>query len=244
MPLISIDPPRPAIVTGASRGIGRAIALAIAELSCPVTVAYARNAEAAGETAARIVQMGGQAAAIEADLTDPADIERLADGARRAFGKIGILVNNAGIGTPREMFSGTVADFDATFAANTRGAYALTQLVLPDMRDLQWGRLIFLSSTAAKTGGVISAPYAGSKAAVEGMMHHYATYGAPYGITANAIAPAMIATDMVAGIGLPPHMPIERFGTAEEVAMVAQTIIACGFMTGQTVQVNGGLSMT
>ena len=112
------------------------------------------------------------------------------------------------------------------------------------MRDLQWGRLIFLSSTAARTGGVISAPYAASKAAAEGMMHHYAAYAAPYGITSNAIAPALIATDMIAGIALPPNIPLKRFGTPEEVAMVAQTMIACGFMTGQTIQINGGAYMT
>jgi 3-oxoacyl-[acyl-carrier protein] reductase len=244
MPVISLQTPRPAIVTGASRGLGRAIALAVAELGCPVVVNYARNAEAAGETVARILEQGGRAVAVGADLTKDAEVERLVEQSRRAFGEIGVLVNNAGVATRREMFSGASEDFDAAFSANARAAYLLTQLVLPDMRALRWGRLIFLSSVAARTGGVISAPYAGSKAALEGMMHHYAAHGAAHGVTANAIAPAFIATDMISGSALPPHMPLQRYGSPEEVAMVAQTMIACGFMTGQTIHVDGGLYMT
>ncbi|WP_159731672.1 SDR family NAD(P)-dependent oxidoreductase [Methylosinus sp. Ce-a6] len=244
MPLISLETPYPAIVTGASRGVGRAIALALAELGCPVVVNYVANADAAAETVARVEAIGARAVAIRADVTNDADVHRLVDESRRAFGQIGILVNNAGVATRRDIFSNAIEDFDAAFAANTRAAYLVTRLVLPDMREIGWGRLIFLSSTAARTGGVISAPYAGSKAALEGLMRHYAAYAARHGITANAIAPAFIATDMIAGAALPPNMPIQRYGAPEEVAMIAQTIVACGFMTGQTIQVNGGVYMT
>jgi 3-oxoacyl-[acyl-carrier protein] reductase len=244
MPLISLDIPRPAIVSGSSGGIGRAIALAIAELGCPVVAHYGKNAEAAGETVQRIARAGGRAIAVRADLTNVADAERLVEESRRAFGKIGVLVNNAGVATRRDVCANTVDDFDGAVSANARSAFLLTQLVLPDMRELGWGRLIFLSSIAARTGGVISTPYAGSKAMVEGMMHHYAAHAAPFGVTANAIAPAFIATEMIAGSAPPPHMPIQRFGAPEEVAMVAQTMIACGFMTGQTIEVNGGLHMS
>jgi 3-oxoacyl-[acyl-carrier protein] reductase len=244
MPLISIDQPRAALVTGGSRGIGRAFAFALAEMGCPVLVNYATNGEAAAEVADTIVAAGGKAIAVQADVTRDADLDRLVSAAHDAFGPIGILVNNTGIANRREVFGNTVADFDETFAVNVRSSYALTQRVIPDMRDQGFGRLVFLSSTAAKTGGVISAPYAGSKAAVEGMAHHYATYLAPHGVTTNIISPAFIATAMMAGGTLPPHMPVKRFGTAEECAMVLQMIVANGFLNGQTIQVNGGIYQT
>lgn len=239
-----VEIPCAAIVTGSSRGIGRAIALAIARLGAPVVINYLGRAEAAEAAVAEIENAGGRAIAINADIAEPSGTERLVEEAQSAFGKIGLLVNNAGVAIRREMFSNTIEDFDTTFAVNVRAAYALTQLVLPDMRELKWGRLIYLSSSAARNGGVISAPYAASKAALEGLMHYYAAYGAPYGITANAIAPAFIATDMIAGSSLPPHIPIKRFGAPEDIVTVAETMIACSYMTGQTIQVNGGVYMT
>ena len=122
MPLVSIQTPHPAIVTGASRGIGRAIALAIAGLGCPVAVNYVRDAEAAAEVAGRIVQAGGQAIAVKADLTNLADLESLVDQSRREFGKIGILVNNAGAGTPPR----NLRQHHRRFRHYVRGEYTLS----------------------------------------------------------------------------------------------------------------------
>ena len=171
-------------------------------------------------------------------MSNPDDVAGLVKQAREAFGPIAILVNNAGIGRPSPVFDNTLADFDATFAANVRSAFLVTQAV----RDLNFGRLIFLWSAAAMTGGVISTAYASSKAAVVGMMHHYAASLAPWNITANAISPAFIETDIFAGIELPPaeSPPLGRMGRPDEVAEVAQMIVNCGFITGQTIQMNAG----
>ncbi|HUA78673.1 MAG TPA: SDR family oxidoreductase, partial [Acetobacteraceae bacterium] len=189
---------------------------------------------------------GGKARAIRADISEPGAVAALLKEARGGFGPIGILVNNAGIARHSSVFENTIEDFDATFATNVRSAFLVTQAVLPDMRDLAFGRLIFLSSTAAQTGGVISAAYAGSKAALLGMMHHYAASLMPWNITANAISPAFIDTDIFAGVTLPPaeKLPLGRMGRADEVAEVARMIVTCGFMTGQTIQVNAGRYMT
>jgi 3-oxoacyl-[acyl-carrier protein] reductase len=244
MPLISLDTPRPALVTGASRGIGRAIALALAEMGCPVIIGYARNASLANDVAHAITSSGGRAATLSADLNDMAHVDRFAMDAAAPFGPVGILVNNAGIAARRDVFTNDVANFDETFSTNVRTAFALTQRLIGPMRDAGFGRLIFLSSTAARTGGVMSAPYAGSKAAIEGMMHHYALNLAAHGITSNAISPAFIATDMMANATVPPAMPVKRFGTVSECAMVAQLLVANSFINGQTIQVNGGIYMT
>ncbi|CAH1666292.1 SDR family NAD(P)-dependent oxidoreductase [Chelatococcus asaccharovorans] len=242
----TLDPPRHALVTGAGRGLGRAMALALADLGCPVTVNYLRNREAAEAVVGEIVRRGGAAVALAADVADPQQAAALVTAARAALGPVGILVNNAGIGNARPVFENTVEDFDATFAANVRSAFIVTQEVLPDMREMEFGRLVFLSSIAAVNGGVISTPYAASKAALVGMMHHYAASLMRWKITANALAPAFIETDMLAGVPLPPpeSMPLGRMGRPEEVGTLCQAIVACGFMTGQTLHVSAGRYMT
>lgn len=246
MSIVKLDPPRHALVTGASRGLGRAIAIALADLGAAVTVNYVRNREAADAVVEDIAARGGTARAIQADVTDPQEASALVAAAREALGPIGILVNNAGIGRVRAVFENTAEDFDATFAANVRSAFLVTQAVLPDMREMEFGRLIFLSSIAAMTGGVISTPYAASKAALIGMMHHYAASLMPWKITANALAPAFIATDMFNGVNLPPPetMPLGRMGRPEEIGVLCQAVVACGFMTGQTLHVSAGRYMT
>ena len=135
---------RHALVTGASRGIGRAIAITLARMGYAVTVNYLSNAEAAQETLALIQSEGGKAHALQADVSNPDDIARLVDAARQAFGPVAILVNNAGIGHRVSVFDNPIKDFDATFAANVESAFLMTQAVLPDMMGLNFGRLIFL----------------------------------------------------------------------------------------------------
>jgi 3-oxoacyl-[acyl-carrier protein] reductase len=241
-----LDTPYHALVTGSSRGIGRAIAVALAGMGCPITVNYVRNRQAAEDVVGVIQAGGGTAHAVQGDVSNADVIAQLVKQARDALGPIAILVNNAGIGRHTSVFDNTLEDFEATFATNVRGAFLLTQAVLPEMRDRRFGRLIFLSSIAAMTGGVISTAYAGSKAALVGMMHQYAESLAQWNITANAISPAFIDTDFFAGVPLPPaeSLLLGRMGRPEEVAVVAQMIVTCEFMTGQTIHVNAGRYMT
>ena len=246
MALIALEKPYPALVTGGSRGIGRAIALALAELGCPVTVNYVSNGKAAAEVVDLIAKAGGRAIAVQADVSKEADVARLVAAARSAFGPAGILVNNAAIAHQRNVFENTVAEYDETFAVNVRSAFMMTQAVLPDMRDMKWGRLIFLSSNAARTGGSMSATYSASKAALEGLTRHYAARLVDMGITSNAIAPAIVETDIFDGKALPAtdKMPMKRMGHVNEVAMIAQMIAANAYLTGQTILINAGRHMS
>ena len=246
MALIALEKPYPALVTGGSRGIGRAIALGLAELGCPVTVNYVSNGKAAGEVVDLIAKAGGRAIAVQADVSKEADVARLADAAATAFGPTGILVNNAAIAYQRGVFENTVAEYDETFAVNVRSAFMMTQAVLPGMRDMKWGRLIFLSSNAARTGGSMSATYSASKAALEGLTRHYAARLVDMGITSNAIAPAIVETDIFDGKALPStdKMPMKRMGHVNEVAMIAQMIAANAYLTGQTILINAGRHMS
>lgn len=233
---------RPALVTGASRGLGRGIAIALAALGHPVVVNYRADAAAAAGTVATIVGAGGRAVAVAADVSQEGEVARLVKAARDAFGPVAILVNNAGIGPRKTIDEITFADFDDVIAANLRSSFMVTQAVVSDMRARKYGRLLFLSSTAARIGGIVSPAYAASKAGMEGLMHFYATHLLKDGITANAIAPALIETDMVAGIAPPAvaSMPLGRFGRVEEVNVVAQMLVQCEYITGQTIQVNAG----
>lgn len=245
MPLIALDKPYPAVVTGGSRGIGRAICFALAELGCPVTVNYVRNAKAATDVVRQIEATGGRAIAVRADVSREAEVAHLVGAAREAFGPAAILVNNAAIAYQRNIFENTAAEYDETFAVNVRSAFLMTQAVIGEMRDMGFGRLVFLSSNAARTGGSMSPTYAGSKAALEGMMRHYAQRLVDFGITSNAIAPAIVETEIFDGKVLPAldKVPMKRMGRPEEVAMVAQLMAANGYMTGQTILVNAGRHM-
>jgi 3-oxoacyl-[acyl-carrier protein] reductase len=245
MPLISLDKPYPALVTGGGRGIGRAISLGLAELGCPVTVNYVSNAHAARSTVEAIEKAGGRAIAVQANVAKEQDVARLVGTAREMFGPTAILVNNAAIAFQRDVFENTAAEYDETFAVNVRSAFLMTQAVLPGMRDMKFGRLMFLSSNAARTGGSMSATYAASKAALEGMMRHYALRLVDLGITSNAIAPAIVETEIFDGKVLPPtdKMPMKRMGRVEEVAMIAQMIAANAYLNGQTILINAGRHM-
>jgi 3-oxoacyl-[acyl-carrier protein] reductase len=162
--------------------------------------------------------------------------------ARREMGPITILVNNAGIGLARPIDQITEEDWDQMLAVNLKAPFLVTQAVLPYMRRARWGRIIALSSVAAQLGGVIGPHYAASKGGVVGLMHYYAAQLAGEGITANAIAPGPISTDMIEALPnlRPDLIPVGRFGSAEEVAQVAVMLACNGYITGQTINVNGG----
>jgi 3-oxoacyl-[acyl-carrier protein] reductase len=233
---------RVALVTGASRGIGRAIALALAGAGADVAVNYRGNESAAREAGAQIRDLGRRALQVQADVSRSAEVSGMLEKIRRELGPITILVNNAGIGTRRSIEEIGEADWDEMLAINLKAPFLVTQAVLPDMRAARWGRIIGISSAAAQTGGVVGAHYAASKGGVIGLMHYYAAQLAKEGITANAITPGPVTTDMSAGLTQlrPDLIPVGRFGTPEEVAQVALMLALNGYITGQTINVNGG----
>jgi 3-oxoacyl-[acyl-carrier protein] reductase len=235
---------RVALVTGGSRGIGAAIATALAEAGAAVAVNYLERSAKADAVVAAIKSKGGRAIAVGADVSQAAEVAEMVDHAAFALGPIDILVNNAGMAIARGIDDLTEAEFDTTIAVNLKSAFLCTQSVLPGMRAKQWGRIVNISSGAARGAGAIGVHYNASKAGMEGLTRGYAARLARDGVTVNAVAPSLIVTDMLpasleeaAG-----RIPVGRAGTPEEVAMTVVMVIANPYLTGQTVQVNGGLS--
>ncbi|MGO9453994.1 MAG: 3-oxoacyl-ACP reductase family protein [Candidatus Binataceae bacterium] len=235
-----------ALVTGGSRGIGRAIAIALAEAGADVAVNYKENKSAADEVVAEITKGGRRAIAIGADVAEPKQVESMIAGITSRLGEIAILVNNAGIARARRLEEVDLATFDEAINVNLRSAFLVTSAVLPAMRRNQWGRLIFISSTAANVGGVVGPHYAASKAGMIGLMHSYASQLVKAGITANVISPALVDTDMVrSDLRITPaRIPVGRFGRPEEIAEIAVMFARNGYITGQSINVNGGLYPT
>ena len=235
-----------ALVTGATRGIGRSIALGLAAVGADIAVNYRAGTADAESLVAEIAALGRRAVAVRADVSDPDAVTEMVAAVRRDLGPVDVLVNNAGIARPLKLEALHLATWDATFAVNLRAPFIVTSAVLPEMRARGWGRLLYLSSTASRVGGVVGPHYAASKAGLEGLVHSYASLLAKEGITANAIAPALIETEMLAGNPLidPTRIPVGRFGTSEEVADLVVAVACNGYITGQTIQVNGGLYMT
>ncbi|HEY3352721.1 MAG TPA: SDR family oxidoreductase [Polyangia bacterium] len=235
-----------ALVTGASRGIGRAIALALAGAGADVAVNYhTREAEARG-VCEQIAALGRRGVAFQADVSSAREVAGLVHAVTTELGPIGVLVNNAGVTRPQPLESITERDFDEVLAQNLKSAYLVTHAVVPVMRARGHGAILFISSVAAHTGGIVGPHYAASKAGMLGLMHSYAGLLAPEGITANAIAPALIETDMIAGLsGSGESMiPLGRVGTPEEVAAVALLLARDRYITGQTINVDGGVYAT
>jgi 3-oxoacyl-[acyl-carrier protein] reductase len=237
---------RTALVTGASRGIGRAIALAFASAGCNVVANYLKEREAADQVASSIRKMGRGCKLHQADVSIPSQARGLVTAAEGTFGPVDILVNNAGIAQLKPIQDIELDDWDRVLRVNLTSAFILSQAVLDRMRERRWGRIINLSSVAAQTGGVIGPHYAASKAGLIGLTHSYASLLAKEGITANAIAPALIDTDMITSNpnASPERLPVGYFGSPEEVARVAVMLAESDFITGQTISVNGGWYMT
>jgi len=234
---------RVALVTGGSRGIGRAVALALAEQGAKVAVNYVSRAGDAEAAVAAVRTSGGTAMAVQADVSARPEVDAMIARVTAQLGPIDVLVNNAGIALRRGIDDLSEADFDRTIAVNLKSAFLCTQAVLAGMRERGWGRIVNISSGAARGAGVIGAHYNASKAGMEGLTRGYAARLARAGITVNAVAPSLIQTDMTT---IPPaeaanRIPIGRMGLPEEVAHAVVMVIANPYMTGQTVQVNGGL---
>jgi 3-oxoacyl-[acyl-carrier protein] reductase len=233
---------RIALVTGGARGIGRAVALALAESGADVAVNYVTRAQDAESVAEAIRKLGRRALPVRADVADGAAVRAMMETIARELGQPDVLINNAGVAMRRGLDDLTEAEFDRTIAVNLKSAFLCTQAVLPAMRAKRWGRIVNISSGAARGAGVIGVHYNASKAGMEGLTRGYAARLVQEGITVNAVAPSLIATDMMADqTGAAAKVPLGRLGTPEEVAQAVLAVIANPYMTGQTVPVNGGL---
>lgn len=233
---------RVALVTGGSRGIGRAIAVELGETGADVAVGYRSRGDAAEETCAAIEAVGRRAVPIRADVSDPEELDRLVATTERELGAVDVLINNAGIARQRAVEDVTVEDWDDHLATNLTSAFRLTKAVLPGMRERGWGRIVNVSSVAARNGGIIGPHYAASKAGMIGLTRGYAGRLAGEGITVNAVAPGLVETEMVADSSADPSdVPVGRFGEPEETAALVGSLVRNGYVTGQTVNVDGGI---
>jgi len=235
---------RTALVTGASRGIGRAVALSLAEAGAAVAVNYRERAADARDVVAAIRRDGGKAIDVAADVSDGRAVADMVAAVERELGPVDVLINNAGLAIIRSIDDLTEEEFDRTIAVNLKSAFLCTKAVLPGMRARKWGRIVNISSGAARGAGGIGPHYNASKAGMEGLTRGYAARVVKDGVTVNAVAPSLIETDMVrAGLASSPdRIPLGRFGTAEECAQAVMMVIGNAYMTGQTVALSGGLS--
>ena len=235
-----------ALVTGASRGIGRAVALVLAKAGADVAVNYLQSDEAARQVCSLILDLGRRCMAVKADVSISSEVDRLVKTVQKELGPVQILINNAGIVHRAPLDKITEQDWDKVMAVNLKSAFLVTQAVLPAMREGRWGRIINMSSVAAQTGGVTGPVYVASKAGIIGLTHSYASLLVKEGITVNTVCPALIETDMVTKDlqAKPDPIPMGRFGSVEEVADVVLMLARNAYMTGQTINVNGGWYFT
>ena len=238
---------RVALITGASGGIGYATALRMAEVGADIALGYAHKEQAAHVLADHIRQMGRRALPKRADLNKPAQVQALVDVTEAQLGPIDILISNAGMGNRKRLEELTLEEWDQTMQVNLRAAFVLAQRITPGMRERHWGRVIFVSSVAAFTGGIVGPHYAASKAGLLGLMHSLASSLAPHGVTVNAVAPALIAeTGMLPGgpgaeSELMTRIPVGRLGKPEDVVEAILMLVVNSYMTNQTILIDGGM---
>ena len=231
-----------ALVTGASRGVGRAIAVGLAGCGADVAVNYKSHEKEARVTQQQVISRGRRSMIIQADVSRSSEVKRMIAAIESGLGPIDILVNNAGIARFQSVEATTEADWDEVLTANLKSVFLVTQAVLPGMRSRRWGRIINISSGAAKTGGGVGLHYTASKAGIEGLTRAYASRLVKEGITVAAVAPSLIATDMITDEeSRRKQIPLGRLGRAEEVAEAVIFLAGNEYATGQVIALNGGM---
>jgi 3-oxoacyl-[acyl-carrier protein] reductase len=235
---------RVALVTGASGGIGQAITRRLAAEGAFLALGYGASAESAQALAADIVSGGGKAVAVQADLGGTQAPGELMRSVAELLGPVDLLVSNAGLGRHQSLEEISSGDFDEMIAVNLRAPFLLAQHAVPGMRERSFGRILFISSVAAFTGGIVGPHYAASKAGLHGLTHFLAARLARSGVTVNALAPALIAeTGMLPGDPeqLREQLPVGRLGRPAEVADMAVAILGNPYLTNQVISLDGGM---
>lgn len=240
-----------AVVTGGSRGIGRAVCLELAKGGANVVLCYAGNESAAAETVSACEALGAKALSVKCDVADSAQVKKLMDEAIKAFGRIDILVNNAGITRDGLLMMMKEEDFDAVLSANLKGTFLCMKAVSRTMMKQRYGRIVNLSSVVGLRGNAGQVNYAASKAGVIGMTKSLAKELASRGVTVNAVAPGFIDTDMTAAMpeaaktATLASIPMQRLGAPEDIAKAVAFLASddAAYITGQVLAVDGGMAM-
>jgi 3-oxoacyl-[acyl-carrier protein] reductase len=237
---------RVALLTGASGGIGKGIARALAEEGVDLFLAYGRHGDDAEEAATYARDLGRRAVIASADLADPAAPARLVAQANTELGVVDILVANAGTADVKGWQNIDLESWNATLAVNLTAPFLLAQQVLPGMIERKFGRVLFISSIAGLNGGVVGAHYAASKAGLHGLTHHLAARVAADGVTVNALAPALIGDTGMFPVdpetaATPMPIPVGRAGRPAEVADIAIAMLRNGYLTNKVVPLDGGI---
>jgi 3-oxoacyl-[acyl-carrier protein] reductase len=246
-----IDEGRVAVVTGGGRGIGRAVAVRLANEGANVAISYRSNDAAAEEVAEEVRAAGAQCETFKGDVASPEDVDALFKGVGEAFGPVEILINNAGLTRDNLMMRMKENEFDEVLSTNLKGTYLCTRAALRPMVRARWGRIVNVSSVVGLVGNAGQANYAASKAGIIGFTKSVAREVAQRGITANVVAPGYVETELTGSLSeevkdqIRGQVPAGRFAEAEEVAEVVAFLAGegAGYIMGQTVAVDGGMTM-
>jgi acetoacetyl-CoA reductase len=239
------------VVTGAGRGLGRAIAVEMADGGAKVVVNYSRSKEPAEELVGKLKAKGAEAVAVQADVSDSEQASRLISESLNHFGRVDVLVNNAGINIDKTMKKLSVEDWDKVVQVDLNSCWYTVKAALPHFMEQSSGKIINVSSFVGQMGNFGQANYAAAKAGIIGFTKTAALELARYNVTVNAICPGFIETDMFAGVPehvvkekILPRIPLGRVGTPQEVARAVRYLVVDGdYITGQTLNINGGIFM-
>jgi 3-oxoacyl-[acyl-carrier protein] reductase len=242
---------RVAVVTGGGRGIGRAVAVRLANEGANVAISYRSNDATAEGVAEEVRVAGARCETFKGDIASPEDVDALFRGVRDSFGQIDILVNNAGLTRDNLMLRMKESEFDEVLRTNLKGTYLCTRAALRPMIRARWGRIINVSSVVGLVGNAGQANYAASKAGIIGFTKSVAREVAQRGVTVNVVAPGYVETELTRSLPddvkdqIKGQVPAGRFGEAEEVAEVVAFLAGegAGYVTGQTLAVDGGMTM-
>ncbi len=231
---------RIALVTGGSRGIGRATAIALGRAGANVAINFLTQEDAANQVALEIKNIGCNASIFQGDVSQSLEVDRMVAEISVKLGPIDILVNNSGQARRLYIDEVTEDDWEQTMSINLKSVFLVTRAVLPHMRAQKWGRIVNVSSGASMTGGSVGIHYSASKGGVDALSRAYASRLVKEGITVNIVSPSLIDTDMIPDKLVAQNIPMGRLGLPEECADAIVQAASNGFMTGQTIFLNGG----